>query len=526
MEYESPIMNQLNDRHQSWSARFSQAAATLLALAVLAGVGWWGHHSGWRLPSFSTLSGQAEAQEESWCAEHGVPADECVACNPSLEPFPTDYGWCAEHGVHQCTIDHPELAQTPSTPTVTQEDRQRVEKALAVRDRVENNNRCPLYRERIQFASTEAMDKIGVDVALVEKHSIIETVDAPAEIVYDPTRMARLSARAPGTVWRAEKQVGDAVAAGEVIALVDAAQVGMAKSKLLQSNAQVELTRQTVERLKKLRGDVVSEAKVLEAEAALKNAEADLIAARQTLVNLGLPIDLQTIEGISQSALTNKLQFLGLPETITQNLDPKTTTNNLLPVAAPFAGVVVERNVVTGEHADSEKPLYVIADTTQLWLRIDVPQEEIASVEPGREVLFHSDVGEVETSGTINWLSTVTNDLTRTVDARAVLKNPNGKLRANTFGQARIVLRREPHAPMVPNAALQWDGSCHIVFVRDKHFFEEDAPKLFYTRTVRPGVVVDGLTEIIVGVLPGEVVATEGSGVMRAQLLRNNLGAG
>jgi hypothetical protein len=33
-------------------------------------------------------------------------------------------------------------------------------------------------------------------------------------------------------------------------------------------------------------------------------------------------------------------------------------------------------------------------------------------------------------------------------------------------------------------------------------------------------------TEIIAGVLPGEVVATTGSDVLRAQLLKNNLGAG
>jgi hypothetical protein len=33
-------------------------------------------------------------------------------------------------------------------------------------------------------------------------------------------------------------------------------------------------------------------------------------------------------------------------------------------------------------------------------------------------------------------------------------------------------------------------------------------------------------TEVIAGVLPGEVIATAGSDVLRAQLLKNNLGAG
>ena len=67
---------------------------------------------------------------------------------------------------------------------------------LAVRDRPENNNRCPLYKRRIQFATREAMADVGVDVALVEARPIVETVTAPAEIGYDPTRVAHVSARA------------------------------------------------------------------------------------------------------------------------------------------------------------------------------------------------------------------------------------------------------------------------------------------------------------------------------------------
>jgi len=34
------------------------------------------------------------------------------------------------------------------------------------------------------------------------------------------------------------------------------------------------------------------------------------------------------------------------------------------------------------------------------------------------------------------------------------------------------------------------------------------------------------VTEIIAGVLPGELVATTNSGILRGELLKNNLGAG
>ena len=40
------------------------------------------------------------------------------------------------------------------------------------------------------------------------------------------------------------------------------------------------------------------------------------------------------------------------------------------------------------------------------------------------------------------------------------------------------------------------------------------------------GATNDKYTEIIAGVLPGEVVATRNSAALRAELLKNNLGAG
>ena len=65
-----------------------------------------------------------------------------------------------------------------------------------------------------------------------------------------------------------------------------------------------------------------------------------------------------------------------------------------------------------------------------------------------------------------------------------------------------------------------------MVFVRDKNFLNEGAPKVFHVRTVRPGVQNGPYTEIIAGLLPGEVIATQNSAVLRAELLKNNLGEG
>ena len=108
---------------------------------------------------------------------------------------------------------------------------------------------------------------------------------------------------------------------------------------------------------------------------------------------------------------------------------------------------------------------------------------------------------------------------TRTVRARAEVENAEGRLRAHAFGRARIVTREAPTAVAVPDEAIQWEGCCHVVFVRL-------TDEIFQTRKVRLGAKNGAFTEILVGVLPGEVVATKGSEILRAELLRANFGDG
>ncbi len=90
-----------------------------------------------------------------------------------------------------------------------------------------------------------------------------------------------------------------------------------------------------------------------------------------------------------------------------------------------------------------------------------------------------------------------------------------------------MILREAADAIVVPDAATHWEGCCNVVFVRDKNYFASpQSPKVFHVRSVRLGVTDGGKTEVIAGVLPGEVVAVEGSDVLRAQLLKSGLGAG
>ena len=513
---------------------------TVLVLLTLVAAGWYGHRSNWQLPRFSELVGATKVSNDDWCDEHGVAESECLqcladsckvqdlCCNTGHQLEIKDYGWCSLHGIHQCPHCHPDVAQVKSPPETSAEESQRISLALAVRPRAENNSGCKQYQNVIQFASMDSVKKAGVDVEPAQRSEMMETVAVNAEINYDQRRLAELSTRVPGSIFWAEKQAGDRVQAGEVLALIDAALVGKTKGDFQQALAQVAFQREIVSRIKPLAESGVVPAKRLqEVEADLSAAIVELSNTQQTLSNLGLAVDVVDFEGLDSQRIGDKLRFLGIPATLQEELTSKTTSANLLPMFASIDGIIIKRHAVIGEVVDSQMTLFELADTSQMWLNFNVPVENTELARLGQKVLFRPDGSHRQYVGQINWISTSIDQATRTLPARAVLSNEDGQLRNEMFGGGQLVLREDPQAVIVPSAALQRDGSCYIVFVREKNYFaRENSPKVFYTRSVRTGANKDGYTEIIAGLLPGEVVATVGSDVLRGQLLKSNLGAG
>ena len=507
--------------HSAGRGRIAATLSNVVVYGLLACVFYAGHRSGWKMPALSTLMNPAPAVPDDWCQEHLVPESQCVACNPGLWARAKEFGFCRQHGVAECVIDHPELAQVKGTPHLPKFD---TVEALAIRDRQENNSRNLLHKSVIQVVSAESAVKAGIDIDVAFERSMTEAITANGELRFDPTCVAHLSSRVNGTVAVAFKKQGDEVRAGEALALVDGAQVGQAKSQLLHSVVQLQLRRANVKRLSDASNAVAGKI-LLDAEAALKEAEIGYISARQSLVNLGFDLP----DGLDhEDALTidGDLRFLGLRPEALAALPGGTRTANLIPIRAAYDGVVVGCDVVAGEVVNTTNILFTIADPRRLWLTLSVRPEDARYTKVGLPVTFQTDASPEEVTGSISWISPTIDERSRTLQVRVQVENRDGRLRDQMFGTGRIVLRSEPHAIVVPRESLQSTTDAQFVFVRDRDYLKEGSFKLFHVRQVRTGAHDDQYVELLAGVLPGEVVATSGSAVLMGQLLRSNLGAG
>jgi cobalt-zinc-cadmium efflux system membrane fusion protein len=464
-----------------WVRRFLSVG---LAVGALVAVVIFGRSHGWKMPKLSALMGWQAPPADDWCQEHGVPESICLECQAVKSGHKhADFGWCKQHGVHECPFCHPEVAQTSATPDVAALVAHYAA-AQATAERAENNSKCKLHLRKLQFTSGEAARAAGVRVEAVGHGAIREVIEAPAEVVHDPASLARLSARLAGTAASVEVTQGQRVQRGAVLARIEAPGVGKAQAELVQAGQRVEAETRTLAALRSLT-DSTTERRLRDVQAALDEAIIARAAAEQNLANLGLTPEAKT-----------------------------------LPVVAPCAGVVLKCDVVAGEAVEQGKVLFVLADPERVGLLLRVKQEDVGRLRRDLPVNFRADGSEA--GGKVAWIGRAIED-DRTVPVRVTLEKAT--VRAGLFGTAEVVLR-EADAVVVPGDAVHWEGCCHVVFVQDRQFADPEAAKVFQVRKVQPGAALAGRTEILAGLVQGEVVATAGSGLLRGELLRNNLGAG
>jgi cobalt-zinc-cadmium efflux system membrane fusion protein len=359
--------------------------------------------------------------------------------------------------------------------------------------------------------------KAGLVTEPVVVRRLPEHVTAFGNLAFDHNQFAHLAPRAPGVVWRVLKSVGERVQGGDVLALVEAAEVGKTKADLLQAFVQADLREKALQAMKGAAG-AVPERSLREGEAALREARIRLLNDQQTLLNLGLAVRLADLAGLSEDQLVRKLRHLGVPPAVVDREGPDTGTANLLPVTAPFAGLIIRGSAVQGENVGPGQPIFSVAATDPLWALLDFRPEDAARLRLGMPVEFQPAGQEGSPAvGALTLISAEADPKTRTVRARAVVRNPDGRFRPNSFGNGRILIRERPEAVIVPFDAVQSDGGEHLVFVRL-------SATEYQARRIETGISDGKGIEVVKGLQPGEVVVTTGSHALRSEIRRDRIG--
>jgi len=443
-----------------------QTLPTLLSFSVLLAVGWWGHRSGW------TITRQQEApltsENEQWCAEHGLYEADCLLCRKPLAQTMR--------------------SQEPASQVVAGEE--------------------------IRFAqvATPAMrTKANITTQVTATTLLEPTLQVPGETHYEPNRITRLSARLSGTILQVYKHLGDRIAAGEVIAVIDCAAVGQAKSALMRALADQATARAQAQRMQASQASgfrTVGDAR--EALGRLQALQIAVFDAEQVLLNLGLPVSAAALAELEPAVMATQLRTIGLPD------GAVTTSANGLPILAPRAGMVTQLSVVAGEAISADSVVAVVADTSQLKLQMAVAPQQVASIKFGQKLRFTS--GGIRTEGQVTFIAPSADEMTRLVTVIGSIANTEGQLRALQVGDATIVLNQAQPVVMVPASAVQFDGPTAYVFVERTPTIFRGLP-VHILATTATGIAIDRI-------IPGDVVVITGTDVLKGSLFQDKFGPG
>ena len=176
---------------------------------------------------------------------------------------------------------------------------------------------------------------------------------------------------------------------------------------------------------------------------------------------------------------------------------------------APLDGVVLQKHITLGEILGADSLPFVIADLSDVWIVLTVYQKDLASIGPGQRAHIVATHGLAESAGTIEYVSPLLDQHTRTTTARVVMPN-DGAWRPGLFVTARVLVERFRANVVVPKTAIQTMDGEQVVFVETNDGFA--------VRHVRPGRTDADSVEILDGLEPGDRYVAKGGFVLKAEL--------
>jgi membrane fusion protein, heavy metal efflux system len=280
-------------------------------------------------------------------------------------------------------------------------------------------------------------------------------------------------------------KVGDEVKKGQLLFTIDSPDLLQASSTLISAAGVLQLTTKNLARLKALYDTRAISQKELE----------------QTTS------DQQTAEGALRAA-RDAVRIFGKTEAEMDRMIADRKVDPALVINSPIAGRITARNAAPGlyvQPGNAPAP-FTVADISTMWMLANVTESDAPAFSIGQDVrvsvlAFPNRIFE----GHITTISSSVDPTTRRMLVRSEVADPKHELRAGMFATFMIRTGAPERSAAIPldGVVREGDGTMTAWVTADR--------RRFIKRTVKTGLVHDGYNQILEGVQPGELVATEGA---------------
>lgn len=399
--------------------------------------------------------------------------------------------------------------------------------------------------------NAETLTAANIEITEVTEQEMTTSLKVTATVEANEMQLQQASALVSGRIEKVNVVLGDYVKAGSVLAVIASPQIAQIHGKMHEAETKLALAQRNLQRIEKAENRVAvltAKAKLNEAEKSLKrvqrlvelqaSSEKDLIAAETThqtakaeyefQSNIALnreiaeaKADIETAE-VELSHIRDEMRAYGVPISDEEHVDHKTDTS-LIPLRAPISGTIVERIINAGAGIETGKPLFTIADLSNVWVIANVPESQLSQIEIGSKAEIKAAIlGEEKLTGKVTYIDPRLNEETRTAKVRIELSNPKNKLNPGMFVEANFLIAtaNASKTTAISSEAIQQIEQRTIVFIP-----KNDNPGHFEIREIELGSELsNGYRQVTSGLEKGEKLVSQGSFALKTQLLKSKLG--
>lgn len=327
-----------------------------------------------------------------------------------------------------------------------------------------------------------------VELGDVVKEPLVQTFPITGRLI--ATQKSAIAARIKGSVRKILVEVGDRVTQGQVVAELDvdrlkleailrSADVLQARAKWKSSQAHVDLLRQELKRLQRLRKSAAF-------------SQARFEDKRQEIVKASSAVD-ESAASLQRARAQRDLARIDLKDAS---------------IRAPFAGAILVRHVSPGAYINAGSPIVTILDDETLEIEADVPSIRLSGV-PEASVIDVQLDNNTMIKAVVRAIIPDENPLARTRAVRLTpdLSNTKVKLVANQSVVLQVPQGQTRNVITVPKDAIVNRQSGKIVFVFQKGSVRSAAIEI--------GESFNGKFEILSGLRPGQKIIVKGNELLR-----------
>lgn len=275
------------------------------------------------------------------------------------------------------------------------------------------------------------LELAAVDLATIEPRVLTRVL--PLSGTMTPFVQATVKAEVGGEVEQVTVREGQDVAAGDIIARIDA------------RNLQAQYDRELAG-VEKARADM---------QLAQLNRDKNRSLLDQKFIS-------QNTFEQTESAYAASVASFKLAEAQARvakiNLDDAV-------VRAPFSGTIAQRHVHPGEKVSPDSPLVTLVDLRQLVLEAAIPAADIPSVQIGQAARFQvGGFGQRDFEGQVQRINPVTTEGSRAITLYIAVPNADRALKGGMFAQGQLTLISTQPVLAAPVRAVREEAGANYVF--------------------------------------------------------------